>query len=361
MLHLSFIRNRYTIREVKKDERVLDPLRDELGGGILTRAIIDTIREPLIVLDEELRIIAASRSFYHTFQVLPSDTEGHYLYEIGNKQWDIPALRGLLKGVIPDHAAIDAFEVEHDFPNIGRRIMRLSAREIRYDNGRKKSLVTLYDITEIRELQKQRENLIIQKDLLLKEMRHRIANSLQLVASILMLRAETIDSSESKKHLAEAHDRIMSIATVQQQLDPVGLGEAIEMGPYLKGLCKSLANSMIGGRRAITLRVEAGKGTLVSDSAVSIGLMTTELVINSLKHGFIGRDKGEVLVSYNSSGTAWTLTVTDDGIGDAHSKTPEVGSGLGTNILTALANQMKANITTESSSLGTKVSIAFPG
>jgi len=340
---------------------VLDPLGDEMGGAILTRAIIDTIREPLIVLDEELRIIAASRSFYHTFKVLPSDTEGKYLYEIGNKQWDIPALRGLLKGVIPEHAAIDAFEVEHDFPTIGRKIMRLSAREIRYDNGRKKSLITLYDVTELRNLQKQRENLILQKELLLKEMRHRIANSLQIVASILMLRAQTTDSKESKMHLEEAHDRIMSIATVQQQLDPVGLGEEIPVKSYLKGLCKSLASSMIGGRRAITLEVKASDGSLVSDSAVSVGLITTELVINSLKHAFEEGQNGKVLVTYVSKGASWKLSVEDDGVGENRRKKEGAHAGLGTSILNALAEQMNATIETESSAKGTKVSVAFAG
>lgn len=118
-----------------------DLFDDPKSGHLLTRAIIDTIREPLLVLDTDLRGLVASPSFYTSFKTLPSDTEGRLVYELGNGQWNIPALRGLLKGVIPDHATVDAFEVEHDFPTLGRRTMVLSSREIRYENGQKKALL----------------------------------------------------------------------------------------------------------------------------------------------------------------------------------------------------------------------------
>ncbi|MFZ2556198.1 MAG: PAS domain-containing protein [Minisyncoccia bacterium] len=147
-----------------------DLLADPTHGHLLTRAIIDTIREPLLILNKDLRILAASPSFYKTFKTLPSETEGHHMYELGNGQWDIPALRVLLKGVLPDNVAMEAFEVEHDFPGIGKRTMVLRSREIQYENDQRKSLLTIYDVTDERKLQSEREELIIQKDLLLKEM-----------------------------------------------------------------------------------------------------------------------------------------------------------------------------------------------
>ena len=86
----------------------------------LEEAIVDTVREPLIVLDDALRVVAASRSFYRAFVTTPPETEGRSLYELGNGQWDIPALRELLTAVIPQHATIEDFEVEHDFrPSAG--------------------------------------------------------------------------------------------------------------------------------------------------------------------------------------------------------------------------------------------------
>lgn len=332
-----------------------DLFDDPKNGHLLTHAIIDTIREPLIVLNKDLCVLAASPSFYTTFKVLPSDTEGKHIYELGNGQWNIPALRGLLKGVIPDHATVDAFEVEHDFPVIGRRIMQLSSKEIRYENGQQKTLVTIYDITERRDLEAQREKLIKQKDLLLKEMRHRIANSLQLIASILLLKAGIVESAETRKHLEDAHERIMSIATVQQQLDPGGLDEEIALGPYLSSLCASLARSMIGGRKPIVIEVHADSDAVSSEKAISFGLLTTELVINAIKHAFPHERPGIITVRYERTQSGWILSIADNGVGK--SETNENGrDGLGTSIIAALANQLNAKVRIESSAQGTTVS-----
>ena len=99
------------------------------------QAIIDTVREPLLVLDQDLRVIAASRSFYRTFKVSPEDTQGRLLYALGDGQWDIPKLRLLLEKIIPEHGAMEDYEVEHEFPDIGQRTMCLNARQVFYEGG----------------------------------------------------------------------------------------------------------------------------------------------------------------------------------------------------------------------------------
>ena len=101
----------------------------------LAQAIVNTIPEPFVVLDDEFRVLAASVSFYKTFKVDPEHTRGRLLYSLGDGQWDIPALRVLLETIIPEHAAMDGFEVEHDFPNLGRRTMLLNARQVIYENN----------------------------------------------------------------------------------------------------------------------------------------------------------------------------------------------------------------------------------
>ncbi|MDO8576131.1 MAG: histidine kinase dimerization/phosphoacceptor domain -containing protein [bacterium] len=337
-------------------KRVFDPLGDPKDGHILTQAIIDTIHEPLIVLDEDLRIVVASRSFYKKFDLTHENTHEKMFYDLGNGQWNIPALRTLLEEVIPTHTAVEDYEIEHDFPFLGLRTMCVNAREIQSDNNRKKMLLSIFDVTDQRALEVEREKLLTQKDLLLKEMRHRIGNSLQLIASILLLKAETVDSKESRSHLEDAHKRIMLIANVQQQLDPVGYSEEVEVAPYLKALCKSLSRSMIGGSKPIKLEITAGPGSVSSDTAVSFGLITTELVINSLKHAFPDGQPGTITICFESAPSGWTLSVADDGVGqsrDAGGKPP----GLGTSIIGALANQLHAVIRTETSSEGTKVAV----
>jgi two-component system, chemotaxis family, CheB/CheR fusion protein len=99
------------------------------------QAIVETVREPLLLLDAELRVRSANSSFYQTFQVSPEDTEDRPLYELGNDQWDIPKLRTLLEQILPQGNQVQDFEVEHDFPGIGRRTMLLNARQLRQLNG----------------------------------------------------------------------------------------------------------------------------------------------------------------------------------------------------------------------------------
>jgi PAS domain-containing protein len=93
-------------------------------------SIINTMREPLIALDQNLRVVSASRSFYEVFKVKPEETVGQLIYDLGNKQWDIPKLRELLEDILPKKTTFDDYEVEHNFSTIGRRVMLLNARRI---------------------------------------------------------------------------------------------------------------------------------------------------------------------------------------------------------------------------------------
>jgi len=119
----------------------------------LTRAesIVETVREPLLVLDANLRVISANRSFYQTFQASPELTEKRLIYEIGNRQWDIPKLRKLLEEILPQNTQIEDFEVDHEFTTVGRRTMLLNARRIYYESNRTETiLLAIEDITERR-------------------------------------------------------------------------------------------------------------------------------------------------------------------------------------------------------------------
>jgi len=112
-------------------------------------SIVETIREPLIVLTPDLRVITANHSFYGMFQVTPEETEGRFVYSLSNHAWDIPSLRKLLEEIIPQNACFNDFEVDHEFPVIGRRTMRLNARRIyREGQGTDMILLALEDITD---------------------------------------------------------------------------------------------------------------------------------------------------------------------------------------------------------------------
>ena len=129
-----------------------------LQCGTLAQAIVDTVREPLLVLDKDLRVLTASRSFYSTFQVVPSITQGQLLYELGDGQWDIPGLRLLLERIVPEHGVMDDYEVEHQFPEIGKRTMLLNARKVFYEgNSPTTLLLGIEDVTARRALERERD------------------------------------------------------------------------------------------------------------------------------------------------------------------------------------------------------------
>ena len=111
--------------------------------------IVETIREPLLVLDRDLRVVTASRSFYEFFKVKPEETLGQLIYDLGDKQWDISKLRELLEKILPQQTAFDNYEVEHDFVTIGRRTLLLNARQIEREVGKERIiLLAIEDITE---------------------------------------------------------------------------------------------------------------------------------------------------------------------------------------------------------------------
>lgn len=122
---------------------------DEVNSSQYAQSIIDTIREPLIVLDQDLRVISASRCFYQTFNLNKAQTEGAYFFELNNGQWNIPTLRDLLTRILPHQNVMDGFEVSHDFHSIGNKTMLLNARRLIRQSGQKELiLLAMEDITD---------------------------------------------------------------------------------------------------------------------------------------------------------------------------------------------------------------------
>jgi PAS domain S-box-containing protein len=335
------------------------PFVDIQDGIELAHAIVDTVRDPLVVLDHDLRVIAASRSFYKTFHLVREDVRGHLLYEVDGGQWDIPELRDLLETIGNGQATIEGYEVEREFPTIGHRVMLLNARKVFYEKGTHATILLAFeDITGRRAIERQVQELLREKDMLLEEMAHRVANSLQIIASILLIKARTVQSEETRLQLQDAHQRVLSVAAVQQHLHFSGRNEPIEIGSYLTKLCETLAQSMIGDSRSISLKVEADAGTAVSREAVSMGLIVTELVMNALKHAFPDKKPdAAIVVSYSVAGNDWKLTVSDNGIGKPAVGAGETKPGLGTSLVKALTRQLDAVVAIDSDSRGTAVSV----
>jgi chemotaxis protein methyltransferase CheR len=332
----------------------------------LAQIVLETVREPLLVLDNNLEILAASSSFHRAFQISAEETKNRNLFAFDNGAWNIPGLHTLLERSLADHTVVEGFAISEKFPRIGARDLLLHARKVQ-GTGDQNALILLgfEDVTdrlaveaEKNELQDRTDDLLKQKEVLLAEMQHRIVNSLQIIASILMLKARAVTSEEARQHLQDAHRRVMSVAAVQEHLHSSGRADQIEIEPYLTKLCVSLAESMIGESRPAKLAVVADKGAVPSADAISLGLIVTELVINALKYAFPDPDKaGLVTVRYEINGAAWKLSVSDNGVGRPEGNGSSAKGGLGTSLVTALAHQLDAQVATLSKNTGMSVSV----
>jgi chemotaxis protein methyltransferase CheR len=341
-------------------------LHDLAEAQQLALAIVDTLPEPFLVLDETLHLLAGSRCFYEVFKEDPVKVRGLSLFDLAGGQWDIPGLRRLLGAVVPEHKSVDGFEFEQDFAGLGKRTFQLNALPIRDESGDGRMvLLAIKDITERRvaEQEKQRllehtEELLEQQKTLLREMQHRIANSLQIIASILLLKAGSVSSEETKNELRAAHQRVMSIAAVQSHLHASDGIEQIEMGPYLAKLSAGLASSMVGPQQTIDIAVVSGDGALPSSHAVSVGLIVTELIMNAIKYAFPRpRSSARIRVTFEKARQDWKLAVSDNGVGRSNTGHSSASTGLGRALIGALAKQLTAQIRETSSPKGLTVEV----
>ena len=131
---------------------------EKLGNHDTLKNAINTVRHPLIILDENLKVVLANHSFYQVFKVKPEETEERFIYDLGNRQWDIPKLRELLEDILPKTTSFDNFEVEHNFTNIGKQIMLINACRIYLEANRKKLIILgIENMTEHKKIDELRE------------------------------------------------------------------------------------------------------------------------------------------------------------------------------------------------------------
>ena len=232
----------------------------------------------------------------------------------------------------------------------------MNARRLDYgDADNVRVLLTIADVTDARAAEKLRDDLLREKAVLLQEVQHRVANSLQIIASVILQNARKVQSEETRNHLHDAHQRVMSVAVLQQQLAVSNAGD-VEVRSYFNGLCKSIGASMIRDHNQIQLTTSVDQSKVTADVSVSLGLIVTELVINALKHAFPDGRAGRIVVGYGSDGANWKLSISDNGIG-MPAAPGEAKPGLGSSIVDALARQLRAGVLVSPAKPGTTVSI----
>ena len=326
----------------------------------LMLAVITSSTAPLLLLDAGTRVVAASHSFCRAFALDPSALDDVLLKDIGAGEWDAPQLGALLRTTAAGTAQVEAYEM--DLRQDGRppRHLVLNARKLDYsDMDNVRVLLAISDVTEARVAERLRDEMLREKGILLQELQHRVANSLQIIASVLMQSARRVQSEETRTHLHNAHHRVMSIAALQRQLAISSVAD-VALRPSFDDLCESIGASMISDHAQLSIEVNVDGSVAAPDISVSLGLIVTELVINALKHAFPDGRHGTIWVDYQADGPYWTLSVTDNGIGKP-GPAGEIHIGLGTTIIDALAKKLDAAVRSIDAKPGTTVSVVHLG
>jgi two-component sensor histidine kinase len=327
------------------------------AANSLGLAVVLASSTPLVMLDDKFVVMAASKTFCATFALDPDAVTGSELFGLGAGEWNLPQLRSLLSTTISGKVAIDAYDL-HLVTGTEIRHLILNAQRLDYaDADEAYVLLAVSDVTAAHLAERQKDDLVREKQVLLQELQHRVANSLQIIASVLIQSARKVQSEEARTSLNDAHHRVMSIATLQRQLAASDT-DAVALRPYFTDLCSTIGASMIADPARLRITPTIHDAVASSEVSVSLGLIVTELIINALKHAFPETVKsGNIIVNYVSEGPAWALTVADDGVGRPEKSVP----GLGTGIVDALAKQLKASVESRDAHPGTLTSIIHEG
>ncbi|MCZ0964125.1 sensor histidine kinase [Paracoccus benzoatiresistens] len=265
------------------------------GSHVQAVSIVNTLRDPLVVLDDDFRVLSASPAFYDTFCMSRDETIGTAFAELGDGQWNIPELRFLMDQVIPRSTSVIDYEVRAEFPHIGRRTMLVSAQRLRHpDSGQRILLLTIVDATEKRQADDD-------KDILIGELSHRIKNLMAVTRAIA--RRTEVEGRSAEEYRDDflgrfdALGRSLAVSSQKAEADLAQLVRAV-MEPWLEETS------------AITLQGE-GAIALLPRQAMSLGMILHELATNALKHGALSVPGGHLDL-------AWSLAKDENGHPEVH-------------------------------------------
>jgi two-component system CheB/CheR fusion protein len=323
------------LKKNRKELEVIKQSADEASE--FAESIINTVREPLIALDQDLRVVTASRSFYEFFKVKPEETVGQLIYDLGNKQWDIPKLRELLETILPQKATFDNYEVEHDFATIGKRIMLLNARQIQRVLGKERIiLLAIEDITERKEIEnglkkahEELKELAIElkrtarvKSEFLANMSHELRTPLNSIIGYTKLILDGIEGEindeqrqdlktvyANSKHLLELINGLLNLSRIEAGKTVLNYG-IFTISDLLSGVIPIINQLAREKGLALTYTIDPTIEHLYADKA-----KTKQVLINILDNAIKFTDNGSVKLNVAEDDNTFVFSVSDTGIG----------------------------------------------
>lgn len=294
------------------------PLSSEIRD--LSDAVVRTIREPLLILDGAFRVRAANPMFYRAFVTKPDDTIGRLLFDLGNGQWDIPALRTLLEQVLPEDLTVEDFEVEHEFETLGWRFMLLNARRLERDAaGDELILLAIQDVTD----QKRAEHELLRSNQELERFAyvasHDLQEPLRMVASYTRLLAKRYEghldaradkyiryASEGAERMKTLIQDLLAYSRVTTQASPL---VSVDLNEVLAGVIEDLGVTIRRTGAAVT---HDRLPTALADAG-QVRQVLQNLIQNAIK--FSGDSPPVIHVSGRREGSRCIVSVRDEGVG----------------------------------------------
>jgi signal transduction histidine kinase/DNA-binding response OmpR family regulator len=344
--------------------------------------VVDTVREPLLILDSSLRVHSANGAFYQTFHVSAEETENQLIYELGNGQWDIPDLRTLLEDIVPTSSVFNDFELEHDFPVIGRRVMLLNARKLRQGSHAELLVLAMEDVTERRRAEGEvatakeaAETANRTKSLFLANMSHELRTPLNAILGFSeMLQEEAVERdlqdfsadlqkiSTAGKHLLGLINDILDLSKIEAGKMELHL-EAFSISTLIAEVATTIEMQVAKNGNKLQIVCAPDVGIMRADlSKVRQGLFN--LVSNAAKFTHDGKIKIEAERQL-MDGSDWIVfRVSDTGIGlsseqivrlfqsftqaDASTTRKFGGTGLGLALTRRFCQMMSGDVTVHS-------------
>ncbi|RWX79090.1 PAS domain-containing protein [Neorhizobium lilium] len=250
------------------------------SGHVQAQGVVDTITQPIIVLDQNLCVVTANNAFIKTFKADRDDIQGRVFFELGNGQWDIESLRQLIGGIIPRAAAVIGYEVKHDFPVIGQRTFLVDARRLVHPDDNSANILVLFeDVTE-----RQRHD--AEMDFIVSETRHRMKNLFAVVRSIAM-------QTETKgRTAADYRDTFLGRLDVTLRAQEISVSNT---PADFEALLRQSVNPLGAERFHCT-----GPSVQLSNSRIMpVSMIFHELATNAAKYGALSGQDGEVHVTWS--------------------------------------------------------------
>lgn len=308
-------------------------------------AIVETVREPLLVLDGELRVKTANRRFYQMFQTVPDETEGHLLVELGNGQWHIPELRRLLKEVLPEQTTVEDFQVEHEFESLGFKTMRLNARQLMGPaDERPRILLAIEDVSDKMRLEKDLQDRVTaladtdrHKNEFLAMLAHELRNPLNALASAAQIlnRTDTGEDAAARARdilgsqvdqMARMLDDLLDVSRITQ--GKIELRKApMELAPMLKGAAETTRHVIAGQSKELTVSLPSEPLWLNADASrlqEAVGNLLNNAARFTSDGGHIQLTAERAEAGDTGADALAVIRVRDDGIGMTPETLPHV-------------------------------------